>query len=147
MDSPYFRLETALETARDLLVQIPDHSPSNTPRTKNNITNIGDILLALVLDAKQKNISIPTRQHSISPSQTPSRSPSRSRDPSVNLPDELEQPVSDFVSRNRTCLEITQWATQQEPAAPKPRLVSNTSLLFDILFIVYRASTRKSTRW
>lgn len=59
MQSPYHRLEEILDTARDILEEIPTATPSNTPRTQVRLLNISDVLSALPQDARHKRITIP----------------------------------------------------------------------------------------
>jgi hypothetical protein len=97
MQSPYHRLEEVLDAARDILEEIPDATPSNTPRTQSRLLKISNVLHALLHDARQKRIT-PEDDENLSDnqgSQQPSREASRTQSsPSV------EQPVSSIDSCN-----------------------------------------------
>lgn len=81
MNTLYFRLEEVLDTARDILDEIPDATPSNTPRTQTHLSNISDVLQALLTDARQKRITLlPDPRVSNSP-EPPTPSPDRSPTP------------------------------------------------------------------
>lgn len=54
MNTLYFCLEEVLDTACNILDEILDATPSNTPRTQMHLSNISDVLQALLTDARQK---------------------------------------------------------------------------------------------